>query len=146
MIHTAAFHSLTTPMLGAAATSRWELLADGLALAVVGLFIVFAALIIMGVALVILNQWGAQAAESPTDPSTESAHRPTPAATPASHPRAEGIDGRTLAILTAAAYTVAGRPVRVHRVHHAREGSDAWARQGRREIQSSHNLAKRGHR
>lgn len=52
-----------------------------------------------------------------------------------------GIDGRTLAILTAAAMAVIGGPVRVRRVTYLNQNTiSAWAEMGRYAIQASHNI------
>jgi len=156
--------------LAAEGGSRWALLAEGFALAMVGLVIVFGALFAMGLVLLILRHWGgldvAEDAESSISEGGTGAGEAAAlgvaasAATPSATPSPTGpgkppvtpdtpgaLNGRTLAILAAAAYTVVGQPVRVQRVHrvtHPREGGDAWARRGRGEVQSSHNLAKRG--
>lgn len=51
----------------------------------------------------------------------------------------QGIDSETVAVITAAIYSVYGREVRLTQIN--RSGSDqVWSREGRKDIHSSHNV------
>lgn len=102
--------------------------ADGLLLMVVGMGIVFLALFIIGELLNVLGR---------LLPDVEQVDEQALAAPPP----AAGVDARTLAILTAAAYAAVGRPVQIRRVTFINQNTvSAWAEAGRRSVQTSHNV------
>jgi Na+-transporting methylmalonyl-CoA/oxaloacetate decarboxylase gamma subunit len=142
--------SLMNTLTAAAPQGRYEAFREGLELTVVGLFIVFFALVVIGALLVILNRPSEEELDqerAERKRQRKAAAAPAPAPVAGQSVKGKAVDPRTVAILTAAAYAALGKPVRVRqvqRIGHVRRGGEAWARQGRREIQSSHNLAKRG--
>ncbi len=117
----------------------------GLSLMVVGMGVVFVALMVIGSILAVLGKVLRHPVEEEQAASTASA--------PASHgtfsPVAEGPqtsmaagldDTRLVAVLTAAATTVVGRRLRIRRIVSAGPAGNAWASMGRSSIQTSHNL------
>lgn len=119
-------------------------LADGLVLMVVGMAVVFMALILVGSSLVVIRK---MAEEKPVKPKIPFAPKstPAPAAQPAFGASPDGeLDGRLIAILTAAAAAVAGGPVRLRRVQFLKGRADgSWSAAGRSHIHSSHNFQPR---
>lgn len=142
-------------------------LTDGLSLTLVGMTVVFAALILVGAMIGLLKLIAAvesikDAAEAATQAAKAAsraveaigrrASTPAPAAPQTSEPTpsaatgqpAGRVDPRTLAIIAAAAATVVGGQVRVRNVEFIRrQGSGGWGARGRVGIQTSHNLQNR---
>jgi len=151
---------LTTPTLADKAIGLSSSKAEGLALMIVGMTVVFIALVLVGATLVAIRKF--------TEPPTAGPKpAPKPEAQPAApHDPAESrIDARTLAVLASAAATavtesridtrtvamiaaaataVVGAPVRVRRVQRLRRGGhNAWAASGRSRPHRSHNIPQR---
>lgn len=114
-------------------------LADALGLAVVGILVVFGALLAIGAAMTLLGRWLSEPvpAEAPAV-----APPPRQAAAPAHATGEPGhVSPQTLALLTAAAVTAVGGPVRVRRVTFLGEHTvSAWKEVGRATIHASHNI------
>jgi len=109
------------------------LLADGVVLAVVGIGLVFAALVLIWLAVALLTRFAAARSASP-----EAAAPAAVADVPS-----DEVDGRVLAILTAAAIAALGPGARIRQVCRVRrDGASAWAEHGRVVVQSSHNNRK----
>ncbi len=109
---------------------------EALALAVVGMAVVFLALLIVGGMIMLTTKLldrGDKSAVADFPPKVA----PGPVAAGLSSP----MDGRTLALLTAAACAAVGRPVRVRHITFLNKNTiSAWSEAGRISIQSSHNL------
>jgi len=143
---------------------------QALTMLVVGMLVVFAALILVGLVMFALRTLLAErpgaasggagkkpqrpGEPAPAAPPTPSASRPEAldpktlavisAAATAAVSMARAPDRRTLAILTASAAAAVGRPVRVRRVGFLRQSvRGGWAERGRQAIHSSHNLQQR---
>lgn len=138
-------------------------LPEGLVMMLVGMLVVFTALILVAVVLWVMGR--IDRTERPVPATTASsapasAARPTPAtyATPADQKLApwranmtkatekvhdSGVDPHTLAVITAAAVAALGSRVRVRRVRFLRAGGGPWAEHGRASIHSSHHLQRR---
>ena len=96
-------------------------------LAVVGVLVVFTALGLIGGTMALLGRL-----------LSKEAPEAVPEAAPAAAP---GLDARRLAVISAAAYAAAGRPVRIRRVTFINENTvSGWKEAGRQAVQSSHNL------
>lgn len=102
---------------------------DMVLLALVGVLVVFSALGLIGGIMILLGRLlSKEVVEPAAAPATETAE-------PA------GLDPQTLAVLSAAAYAVVGRPVRLRRVTFINENTvSGWKEAGRTAVQSSHNL------
>jgi Na+-transporting methylmalonyl-CoA/oxaloacetate decarboxylase gamma subunit len=100
---------------------------EALLLALVGMSVVFLALVTIGTFIFLLGRLFAE--------------RPAPVAETALSSSAEGIDARTVAILSAAAVAAVGRPVRIQRITFINRNTiSAWAERGRVSIHGSHNV------
>ncbi|MCC7145171.1 MAG: OadG family protein [Phycisphaeraceae bacterium] len=118
--------------------SGWEQkVAEGVGLMVVGMGVVFAALMIIGMVLGLLGrilrgQPGMAAAESMASSAGAGA---------AEGPGAGRMDPKLVAVLAAAAAVVAGRPVRIQRITYLNQNTiSGWAEMGRIAIHTSHNI------
>lgn len=101
-------------------------------LALVGISVVFAALGLIGLFIFLLGRLFRERPEAIAGPVNAAAH---------SMPVAEGIDARTIAVISAAAYAAVGRPVRVQRITFINHNTvSAWAERGRVSIHASHNV------
>jgi len=108
-------------------------LMTGVGLMFVGMLVVFAALSIIGVMIWGAGKW------LRAEASVEAA----PAAVQTPAPVEEGIDGRTLAVIAAAAAAVVGGAVRIRGISLARgKAGSHWSAAGRLGIHQSHNLRK----
>lgn len=108
---------------------------DPFALMAVGLGVVFLSLALIGVALALLSKFSARF-EGPVE--IEEAGGELYAASGTDD---AGIDTRTVALLTAAAFATVGRPIRVQRIKLLNQNKNsAWAGAGRTSVQSSHNI------
>jgi Na+-transporting methylmalonyl-CoA/oxaloacetate decarboxylase gamma subunit len=142
---TSTAYTLMLATTGAASGSpETGRIADGLVLMVVGMFVVFMALVLVGTALVVIRK---AAEEKPVKPKATSAPKSTPAPvarTPVETTGEGELDGRMIAILTAAAAAVVGGPVRLRRVQFLKGRTDgSWSAAGRSHIHSSHNFQPR---
>ncbi len=106
----------------------------GLVFMVVGMTVVFGALILVGLSLVLIRKLSELLA-----PASAAAPEPAPAAA------AEPVeDPNLIVVLSAAAAAACGTPVRVRRVRFLyadRRGN--WAERGRVDVQTSHNFQSR---
>lgn len=102
----------------------------GLLLMVVGMGVVFGALLVL---MAVVALMGRLLADQPT-PAPATAPAPQPAK-PASDQLA---DARLIAVLTAAATAALGRRAAIHGVRLVTRRDRAWAQQGRRSIMTSH--------
>ncbi|MEM1165894.1 MAG: OadG family transporter subunit [Planctomycetota bacterium] len=110
-------------------------LGAGVALMVVGMVVVFGALVLIGLIVMGVRR----VLDRPV-------HTPTPQASPRD-PMPAGISPERIAVIAAAATAAVGKPVRVHRVVMLGEqGGSAWARGGRRTIMGSHRPFRPGPR
>jgi len=148
-----------------AQAGRGERIGEALAIMVVGMGVVFVALVLVGVLLAALRKV-AEPAPPPAKPRRSPAptiRTPPPAqvvedridertlaviaAAAAAAAVQQRIDGRTLAILAAAATAAVGGPARIRRVQVLRRteqaGRSGWAEQGRVAIHTSHNTQTR---
>ena len=101
-------------------------------LAAVGVTVVFAALVFIGGFIYVLGKVFTEREVPVVSPASTSAH---------SMPIGEGIDARTLAVITAAAVAAVGRPVRLQRVTFINRNTvSAWSERGRVSIHASHNV------
>lgn len=125
-----------TPFLAAVEGS----LSDGLALMVVGMIVVFGALIVLLAIIAAMNHVMPDTPPAPATPQPAPAARPMAAAPPPITKIDDGrIDNKLLAILTAAAATAVGQAVRVQGVQRLGTARQrAWSRSGRRHIMQSH--------
>lgn len=112
-------------------------LMDGITLMVVGMGVVFFALLTLWALLGVI---GFRKAEQPK-PALAS---PTaaPAAPVAVSPADDTITPEVYAIITAAVIAVAGRRARIQRVRFVRQADESWAIHGRQAIQASHRIRK----
>lgn len=107
---------------------------DMILLSLVGMLVVFTALGLIGGIMSLLGRLLAkevveEAVDPAVAPATETADVPA------------GLDPRTLAVLSAAAYAAVGRPVRLRRITFINENTvSGWKEAGRTAVQSSHNL------
>lgn len=121
---------------------------EGLVLMVVGMGVVFTALVILWGMLGILGRLNRLEdrvnALAKAKKATRQPERPpaAPAPAPAASPREDKIDAETYAILTAAVMAVVRQPVRIQRVRFVKQDDDAWAVHGRQAIQASHRIRK----
>jgi sodium pump decarboxylase gamma subunit len=117
----------------AAAPAGGSPIGQGVALMIVGMGVVFVALTIIGFVAAVMTR---ALREQPPDPEPEAVEPAEPGV---------GVDGRTVAIITAAAAAALHRPVRVRRVTVVgRRGHEAWVSGGRSILLGSH--APRYHR
>ncbi|MGD8453468.1 MAG: OadG family transporter subunit [Phycisphaerae bacterium] len=109
---------------------------DGVMLSIVGVAVVFLALVLVWGGLELLRGILSQRRAA-----TVVAAAPAPADPPVAE---DGpVDGRTLAILTAAAVAALGPGVRIRRVRSVvRHPSSSWTGHGRIAVQSSHRFRK----
>ncbi len=108
---------------------------SAISLMIVGMLVVFTALVVIGESLYWLGRLLNRGMNA--EPPTAEVGAATAAAAP-SDVESE-LDPNTLAVITAAAFVAIGRPVRVARVSPS-VGSSAWAGAGRLSIQTSHNV------
>jgi len=155
---------LICPTLADKAIGLSTSIAEGFALMIVGMTVVFLALVLVGVTLVLIRRFSEDAkpaGPAATAPSQSAARSAAPVKMKISPPadaktqaiiaaaataavRARPIDPRTLAIITAAATAVVGAPVRARRVKFLhRGGQTAWAASGRTHHHRSHNIQQR---
>jgi Na+-transporting methylmalonyl-CoA/oxaloacetate decarboxylase gamma subunit len=103
---------------------------EALLLALVGMSVVFLALVTIGVFIYLLGR--------------VFVNRPSaaPAAAMSAAPLGAGqLDARTIAVISAAAFAAVGRPVRVQRITFINRNTiSAWAERGRVSIHGSHNV------
>lgn len=139
-----AISPMIQPLLADSAIGHSTSKLEGLSLMIVGMAVVFIALVLVGQALVLIRRFGEQAADQAEKTPAASTARPK-AATPTRAPASTGgIDPRTLAVLTAAAAAVVGGAVRIRRVQFLRGiRSESWASSGRAMIHNSHNIQQR---
>lgn len=106
---------------------------EALLLAIVGMTVVFAALVLIGAFIFMLGKLLAERPKKPiVQPDAASAH---------SMPLEGELDARTVAIITAAAVAAVGGPVRVQRITFINRNTiSAWAERGRVSIHASHNV------
>jgi len=105
---------------------------EALILAVVGVTVVFTALVFIGSFIYLLGKVFAEREAPVVSPAATSAH---------SMPVSEDIDARTIAVITAAAVAAIGRPVRLQRVTFINRNTvSAWSERGRVSIHASHNV------
>lgn len=103
---------------------------EALFLAVVGMGVVFSALVTIGVCIYLLGLIFADR------PKAEPEEVAAPLAVSGTD-----VDSRTIAILTAAAYAAVGQPVSVQRITFINRNTiSAWAERGRVSIHGSHNV------
>ncbi|MEM7621622.1 MAG: OadG family protein [Planctomycetota bacterium] len=121
-------------MLGATPQATATNLSQGLTLMIVGMAVVFVALLLLWAVITAVHALG-----STRDAGNQT--RSTPQSiTPASGPPAHDlVTPRLVAVLAAAATVAASGPVRLTRVTPLRRGSaDPWSRSGRRGVMGSH--------
>lgn len=129
---------------------------QGIPLTVVGVAVVFLALIAILVMLGALQNLGftdEKPLAPPAKPSPKAVPQAVAAPAPASSsvpavapavPVEEGdFSPELIAVLTAAAIAAVGQPVRIRQVRFVTRGVSPWAHSGRRSIHSSHKLRKR---
>ncbi len=105
---------------------------EALILAAVGVTVVFGALVFIGSFIYLLGKVFAEREVPVVSPTATSAH---------SMPVSEGIDARTIAVITAAAVAAVGRPIRLQRVTFINRNTvSAWSERGRVSIHASHNV------
>jgi Na+-transporting methylmalonyl-CoA/oxaloacetate decarboxylase gamma subunit len=103
---------------------------EALLLALVGMSVVFLALVTIGFFIFLLGRLFAERAVP------ESQSRPV-----AEPVAADGLDPRTIAVISAAAFVAVGQPVRVQRITFINRNTiSAWAERGRVSIHGSHNV------
>lgn len=113
--------------------SMGEDLMGSLALAVVGMTVVFSGLLLINWFIALLGKlMNAKAApEEVVLAAAPAQATPTPAES----------DAKTVAVITAAAFAAVGRPVRVQRITFINHNTiSAWAERGRVSIHGSHNI------
>lgn len=108
---------------------------DALALTIVGMTVVFTALVMTGSLIALIGRLFQQKVQD-VEPDTKSVETLTPVGS------GDGqVDGHTLALLTAAAYAAVGRPVEIRRITFINQNTvSAWREMGRISIHGSHNL------
>lgn len=111
-------------------------LMDGITLMLVGMGVVFFALITLWALLGIL---GFRRAEQPKPAAVTPA--PATASVAAATPE-DQITPEIYAMITAAVVAVAGRRARIQRVRFVRQADESWAIHGRQAIQASHRIRK----
>lgn len=105
---------------------------EALILAAVGIVVVFSALLIIGGFIGLLGKLFAEREVPVVSPEATSAHSMT---------IGEGIDARTIAVISAAAMAAVGRPVRLQRITFINRNTvSAWSERGRVSIHASHNV------
>lgn len=119
---------------------NWDVIGEGIALMIVGMLVVFVALIVVGASIAGLSavMRRVEAREQAELPPTHAARNGVPhdAGFSPSAP-----DARTLAIITAACTAALGTRVRVRRVTFLNQNTvSAWAEAGRMGVQGSHNI------
>lgn len=129
-------------LLGAARTAD---ISEGLQLMVVGMGIVFGALILIMIMMLVMNKVVGKSASEPVKPP---AARPSPASRAAASRTLAttngGIPTEVLAVITAAVAVAVGKPFRIHSVRTTARQAP-WAVQGRAAIHRSHRV-RRGSR
>lgn len=115
-------------------------LMDGISLMVVGMGVVFFALITLWALLGLLGFRRAEAPKPAVAPQP-AAPAPAPAASAAPASQDE-ITPEIYAMITAAVVAVAGRRARIQRVRFVRQADESWAIHGRQAIQASHRIRK----
>ena len=125
----------TSLLLGASASHVEELLQQGIELSIVGVVVVFGALIAIMIMLGALQKIGMATTAPP----------PAPVAAPVVAPgRPADLSPELVAVITAAAIAAVGQPIRVRRIRFAGTATNpTWAETGRRDIHTSHRLRKR---
>ncbi len=109
---------------------------DGVVLAVVGVALVFAALILIWVAIELITR----TMVGPPEPAAVAESAPDSADV-----APDGLDGRTLAILSAAAIAAAGPRARIRHIQRLEHDSTSiWTAHGRIAVQSSHRFRRAG--
>jgi sodium pump decarboxylase gamma subunit len=126
-------------LLAQAELTQSQRLNEALILMLVGMGVVFLALILLWAVIAIIDRLSDRsAAQAQAEGEAEPAPAPAPAAAPEPTP-GEAVDPELLAVLTAAATAVLHRHVRISRVHFVRRHDEAWAREGRRDVMTSHH-------
>jgi Na+-transporting methylmalonyl-CoA/oxaloacetate decarboxylase gamma subunit len=119
---------------------------EGFLLMTVGMLIVFTVLLVLGelirVLSIVLKRL--EATERVVEPAKSMEAAPASGVAPVGGPGGGGLDGRTLAIIAAAATAAIGGPVRVRRVTRVLQPGrgSAWIGAGRQELQTSHQVRK----
>jgi Na+-transporting methylmalonyl-CoA/oxaloacetate decarboxylase gamma subunit len=109
-------------------------LLDGVVLAVVGVAVVFAALVLIWGAIELITRMLTPAAH----PDQDTVAGPAPSGLQA---MPDGVDGETLAVLSATVFAALGPGARIRRIERIeRSPASIWAAHGRVAVQSSHRF------
>lgn len=118
-------------------------LVEGGELALVGVGVVFSALILIWVMLVIIQKSAPHDDTQQAPPATAAAAESQPSAAPETDRGDEEIDSETLALIMASVMAVTRSPVRIRHIQRVTyPPTQAWAEHGRALIHTSHRIRK----